>query len=85
MSRCPDIDEQMSQKSDEQMSDEQVLHNRKLEGQNINQKYGEKKQKYELSSKREEQQKFHNQAIAGERGDVVNILDWLELIFAINY
>ena len=27
MSRCPDIDEQMSQKSDEQMSDEQVLHN----------------------------------------------------------
>ena len=28
MSWCPDIDEQMSQKSDEQMSDEQVLHNR---------------------------------------------------------
>ena len=28
MSRCPDIDEQMSQKSDEQMSNEQVLHNR---------------------------------------------------------
>ena len=30
MSRCPDIDEQMSQKSDEQMSDEQVLHDHSL-------------------------------------------------------
>ena len=28
MSRCLDIDEQIFQKSDEQMSDEQVLHNR---------------------------------------------------------
>ena len=27
MSSCPDIDEQMSQKSDEQMSDEQVYYN----------------------------------------------------------
>ena len=27
MSWCPDIDEQMSQKSDEQMSDEQVYYN----------------------------------------------------------
>ena len=41
--------------------------------------------KYGLLSKREEQLKFHNQPIAGERGDVVNIVDWLELIFAINY
>ena len=28
MSWCPDIDEQMSQKSDEQMSDEQVYYDR---------------------------------------------------------
>ena len=41
--------------------------------------------KYGLLSKREEQLKFHNQPIAGERGDVVNIVDWLELNFAINY
>ena len=45
----------------------------------------EKSKSVNYKPKREEQHKFHNQPIAAERGDVVNIVDWPELIFAIIY